>query len=238
MPMAGPDFMALGEKWGGPPARIGGSVKMIGTYGGHGVSCVGSTSAFTVGYQAPSMTAPLSVECLFYSGAATNTQSICGFNLSNDGSNGSTFDKTLRIDPNGFISSYIFSGGQQFLADTTLVVPNRIYHVVFTIGAGGTNSFRMYVDSVNVANSTAGPSFNLGSPLFFCVGVCAQGSIGVVPSPATILLANVADVVWTPNEVMERAKNPWAFLDFPDDDLFAELVGAAPAFRSRSLFVA
>ena len=81
---------------------------------------------------------------------------LAGFS---QGNNGGTFDKVLSIDSNGFPEFYVYCDGQHvtFTGPPANPVPKNVWsHVVGVVD--GINVY-MYVNGVNVANTTCGSTY-------------------------------------------------------------------------------
>lgn len=223
-PFAAPGFHAVrnltnGTAVGGlAPAFVGATALLKPTLAGAGVQCIGSGSAFTVGYGTASLSTPFSMEVLFYSGSTLTPASICGFNNSNDGSN-TTYDKTIAFSNAGQLSCYVFNGSPITITDsTTAYAPNTLYHAIAV--EDGTNLI-LYLNGNQVATTSNSGSFNgYGSSAFFCVGGThcnATAPDATFNCYSTILMANLYNAALTPAEVRGRARNPFGFLEWPDD---------------------
>lgn len=222
------------------PAFIGGSTVLKPTKAGAGVQCIGTGAAFTVGYGTAPISTPFSIEILFYSGAVITSAALGGINKSSDGTSGN-YDKTLAFNAAGQLSAYVYNGGGITATDTTTTYAiNTIYHVGMTVN--GVNLI-LYLNGYQVASvacTTTDSSY--GASAFFCIGGTRCNFISpdaTNTSYATILLANIANVAWTPAEWKERALNPFGFLEWAGDWLMGfEAGGTSITARSRSLIIA
>lgn len=221
LPMVGQPLHSFGPMWPGKPARIGASEVLGITQAGYGLQSVGSTTAYNVGWSARDIAAPFSMEVLFWSGATITDRTIISFNAANDGSS-AVYDKQFFFDSLSRLSFYTYGGSNSTLPITTRSFSaNTLYHAVFTL-SGSTGS--LYVNGAPCDTYSSVSTFSSYGTPYVCVGTSTIfASLGA--SSATVLLANIATVAWTAAEINDRAIDPWGMFEWPDDDLFSEMVG-------------
>lgn len=211
-PMASPGFWAArniksSNAIGGlRPAGISAGATFGKTRFGAGFS-PGSTG--TVGYPTNgNLSTPFSIEILFMTGSTLASTEVGGWNQAVDGSSGA-HDKDIYFDSSSRLTAYTYASS--FATDTTTTyATNTLYHAVATLDG---TTLRLYINGYQVATVAATGSYNsYGSSAFWCVGAGGFGS-----STHITLLSNLADVCWTPAEVMGRALDPFGFLEWADD---------------------
>lgn len=222
LPFADPAWTALGPRFPVYPAHVGSTIVQAPTYAGTGPKFSNITGATnSIGYQVD-FTSNVTLEVLFISGSAINAQSICMWNQNNDGSN-VTEDKGFFFDSSSRLNGYVFSGGATPVTDTTTTyTANTLYHAVLV--ADGVHA-TLYLNGKQVAQVAATSSYTgYSNPVFWIFG-STNTSGGLIAASHTMLLANYSSEAWSPEEVAQRAADPFNFLIYPEDDLFATLVG-------------
>ena len=189
-----------------------------------------TTNTGCLSYKTVNVSGPISIEAWFVAGSSGINRAIAGFNDLADGTSG-TADKALGLDFAGRAYAYVFDGGQKFATDTSQTfTQGRLVHLALTYDG---TTLSLYVDGALKSTIAAASSYTGYTTPHLCCGSfnTGFGSTGTVDS---ILLVNMAYAAWTAAEVAGRYADPFGFLDFPDDDLFAMVVGAAAGAFSIS----
>lgn len=216
---------------GTPVSKIGSAIRPTTSQVGPAIQCDGTANS-VISYSSynasPTTTQVASVEAWITTGPSVASQTIMALSDSNIGTNTGPCFVLATVSSGATVFS---SGGGTNAQASFQLAPSTLYHIV---GSTNTTNNSIYVNG-SLAATTAGGAVNPRTTPFLVLGSQHSfGGGGTGTFGGKFIMANYANVQWSASEVWARYTDPTSFLSFPEDDIFADLVGRTAVAAAKT----